>query len=132
MKTNSNMKPGRAGLMVVMGVLLATVVATAAGKRESSDLKFVVLKDANGKPVRNAAVVLHQVNHRGNQDKGGMELKTDAEGKTGIDGIPYGKVRVQVIAPGFQTFGQDYDINQPIQEITIKLQRPKEQYSIYK
>jgi len=114
-----------------MAMLLAAVMASA-GSRDSSDLKFLVVKNANGKPVRNAAVVLHQVNHHGHQERAGMELKTDAEGKTGIDGIPYGKVRVQVIAPGFQTFGEDYDIKQPVQEITIKLQRPKEQYSIYK
>lgn len=114
-----------------MGILLAAVLA-AAGSKASSDLKFLVLKDANGKPVRNAAIVLHQVDHRGRQEKAGMELKADADGKAGIGGIPYGKVRVQVIAPGFQTFGQDYDINQPTQEITIKLQRPQEQYSIYK
>jgi Carboxypeptidase regulatory-like domain len=126
------MKARRAGLVVVMGALLAAGVMAAAGAKASSDLKFLVLKDANGKPVRNAAIVLHQVDRRGHQERAGMELKTDNEGKTGIDGIPYGKVRIQVIAPGFQTFGQDYDINQPAQEITIKLQRPQEQYSIYK
>jgi len=41
------------------------------------------------------------------------------------------KLRVQVLAPGFQTFGEDYDINQPTMEITIKLKRPEGQYSIY-
>jgi hypothetical protein len=38
---------------------------------------------------------------------------------------------VQVIAPGFQTFGQDYTINQPEQEVVIRLKRPQGQYSIY-
>ena len=37
-----------------------------------------------------------------------MELKTDAEGKANFDGIPYGVLRVQVLAHGFQTFGEDY------------------------
>jgi hypothetical protein len=36
------------------------------------------------------------------------------------------------MSPGFQTFGQDYEIAEPNQEIVIKLERPKEQYSIYK
>jgi hypothetical protein len=60
-----------------------------------------------------------------------LELKTDSEGKASFDGVPYGKLRVQVLAPGFQTFGQDYEVNQPEMEITVKLKRPQEQYSIY-
>ena len=96
-----------------------------------SDLRFVVVKDYNGKPVRNAAVVLHPVNRKGRQSKGGLELKTDNDGKTNIDGIPYGPLRVQVLAPGFQTFGEDYQINKPELEITVKLKRPGGQYSSY-
>jgi len=34
--------------------------------------------------------------------------------------------------PGFQTYGEDFDINQPNLEITIKLQKPAGQVSIYK
>jgi len=96
-----------------------------------SDLRFVVVRDYNGKPVRNAAVVLHPVSKKGKQARGGLELKTDNEGRTNIDGIPYGPLRVQVLAPGFQTFGQDYEINKPELEITVKLKRPGEQYSVY-
>jgi hypothetical protein len=94
-----------------------------------SDLKFLVVKDYNGKPIRNAAVVLHPVTRKGKQAMGGMELKTDNDGKTNIEGIPYGPLRVQVLAPGFQTFGEDYQINKPNLEITVKLKRPKKQYS---
>jgi hypothetical protein len=60
-----------------------------------------------------------------------MELKTDPEGKSSFDGIPYGKLRVQVLAQGFQTYGEDFEVNQPKMEITIKLKRPQGQYSIY-
>src|SRR5208282_3063773 len=96
-----------------------------------SDLRFVVVRDYNGKPVRNAAVVLHPVTKKGKQSKGGLELKTNNEGRTSIDGIPYGPLRVQVLAPGFQTFGEDYQIDKPELEITVKLKRPGEQYSLY-
>jgi len=96
-----------------------------------AELRFLVVKDSNGKPVRNAGVVLHPVNPKGKQALGGMELKTDNDGKTNIDGIPYGPLRVQVLAPGFQTFGEDYEINKPEMEITVKLKRPKGQYSSY-
>jgi hypothetical protein len=58
-------------------------------------------------------------------------LKTNTEGKTSFDGVPYGPLRIQVLAQGFQTFGEDYDVNKPEMEITIKLKRPQGQYSIY-
>jgi len=96
-----------------------------------AQLRFVVVRDYNGKPVRNAAVVLHPVSRKGKQARGGMELKTDNDGRTNIDGIPYGPLRVQVLAQGFQTFGEDYEINKPELEITVKLKRPGGQYSVY-
>ncbi len=112
-------------------VLLTLVSAAALAEDPSSDLRFVVIKDYNGKPVRNASVILHPIRKDGKQDKGGLQLKTDAEGKTNFGGVPYGKLRIQVLAQGYQTFGQDYDISQPTTDITIKLKRPTEQYSIY-
>jgi hypothetical protein len=77
----------------------------------TSRLRFVVVRDSDGKPVRDAAVVLHPVKRKGKQAQGEMDLKTDAEGRTSVDGIPYGPLRVQVLAPHFQSFGEDYEIN---------------------
>jgi len=115
--------------------MLALTLPAFAGRNDDigpvATLNFVVLKDYNGKPVRNAAVVLHMVNEKGKQDRGGLELKTDADGKATYEGVPYGKLRIQVLAGGLQTFGNDYDINQPTMDITIKLKRPSGQYSIY-
>lgn len=104
----------------------------AVAEQKSASLQFMVVKDANGKPVRNAEIVLHPVDKNGHQKDEGLELKTHEDGKAAVNGIPYGKLRVQVIAPGFKTYGEDYEINQPNHEITIKLQKPSEQYSIYK
>jgi uncharacterized protein YceK len=119
----------------VIFILLSTCTSLIAGDKKDqgpqSSLGFVVLKDDNGKPVRNAAVILHFVGKHGKQGKAGFELKTDPDGKTHFDGIPYGTMRIQVIAPGFQTFGNDYAVNQPDQEITIRLKRPQGEYSIY-
>lgn len=121
--------------LAILVLLVISAVLTASGQNkpsgQASSLNFVVLKDDNGKPVRNAAVILHPVAEHGKQSRGGFELKTNAEGKTESDGIPYGMLRVQVIAHGFQTFGQDYTINQPEQEVVIRLKRPQGQYSIY-
>src|SRR5216684_5327067 len=118
----------------VMIVLAVGVIELALAQDDDgpmSDLRFVVVRDYNGKPVRNAAVVLHPVNRKGKQSRGGLELKTDGEGRTNIDGIPYGPLRIQVLAQGFQTFGEDYKIDKAEMEITVKLKRPGGQYSIY-
>ena len=97
----------------------------------ASSVRFVVVRDSDGKPVRNAAVVLHPVKRKGKQAQEEIELKTDADGRASVDGIPYGPLRVQVLAPHFQTFGEDYKIDKPALEITVKLKHPSGQYSIY-
>src|SRR5690348_9297403 len=87
----------------VLLALFATLCLARDKKKkkedESATLNFLVLKASNGKPVRNAAVVLHQLDERGRQAKGGYELKTDLDGKTSFEGAPYGKLRIQVLAP---------------------------------
>jgi hypothetical protein len=128
------MKMLRLLLVLLFSTFLILPPLLAKDKKDEgpqSSLSFVVLKDDNGNPIRNAAIVLHPVGEHGKQSKGGFELKTDSEGKTHFDGVPYGRLRIQVIAPGFQTFGNDYTINQAEQEITVRLKRPQDQYSIY-
>lgn len=94
-------------------------------------LSFIVVRDYNGKPVKNASVIMHPVNKKGKQERSGFQLKTNTEGKTSYNGVPYGALRVQVLAQGFQTYGEDFDVNKPEMEITIKLKRPQGQYSVY-
>jgi hypothetical protein len=112
-------------------VVLAMLLPAASAEDQSALLKFLVVRDYNGKPIRNASVVMHPVKKDGKQSRGGLQLKTDPEGKASFEGVPYGKLRVQVLATGFQTFGDDYDIDQPVEEITVKMKRPQGQYSIY-
>jgi hypothetical protein len=119
----------------LLGALLSMSAMVFGQKQDQQEptsyVYFSVVKEDNGKPVRNAAVIMHAVNEKGKQERGDMELKTDPEGKTSFDGIPYGTLRVQVIANGFQTFGEDYDVQKDKMEINIKLKRPQGQYSIY-
>jgi len=131
--------------LVLVCAMLLSLPAAAQNDKDKNDksknsdddlgpvaaLNFLVRRDAGGKPVVNAVVVLHEVNEKGQQAKGGVELKTDLEGKAGYEGVPYGKIRVQVLANGFQTFGADYDINQPAIQINVSLKRPQSQYSAY-
>ncbi|HEX3473295.1 MAG TPA: carboxypeptidase-like regulatory domain-containing protein [Silvibacterium sp.] len=96
----------------------------------TAKITVTVIKAANGKPIENAAVVFHPM--KGGKDEGNLELKTNEEGKASIDVIPIGDtVRLQVIANGFQTFGDDYEITTDSKDITVKMKHPDRQYSIY-
>ena len=125
------MLQARRGLVLVFLMTLA-VLPSAFSDDKVSHIEFLVVRGYNGKPVRNASVVLHPVNKDGKQSKNGTELKTDPDGKASLSYVPYGKIRIQAIAPGLQTYGSDIEINQPEHQITIKMNRPQEQYSIYK
>ena len=126
------MKTSRVPVIFLLAAfLLAPALAEKKPPIPLATVNFVVVRDENGKPVRNAAVVLHPVEDNGKQARGGIELKTDPDGKANYDGVPYGKMRIQVLASGFQTFGNDYDIGRPSLDIIIKLKRPDKQYSIY-
>jgi len=118
-------------LAIIVGSVFLPSFAREKDTGPVATLSFIVLKDPSGKPVRNAGVVMHLVGRHDKQERGGIELKTDAEGKCSFEGVPYGKLRVQVLAPGFQTYGEDYEVDQRTVEITIKLKRPNGQYSIY-
>lgn len=124
-------KPALAGALLIVCLL-----GTAAAQKDRDEgptavMDFLIVKEDNGKPIRNAAVIMHPVNARGEQSRGGLELKTDLDGKASFDDIPYGKLRVQVLASGFQTYGEDYDVNRAKMDLTIKLKRPQSQYSVY-
>lgn len=118
-------------MAIGLGLTLIGLTWAQDDEGPTASLRFVVVRDTDGKPVRNAEVVLHPVKRKGKQDKGEMDFKTDAEGKTSVGDIPYGPLRVQVLAPHFQTFGEDYEINKAEMEITVKLEHPGEQYSVY-
>lgn len=93
----------------------------------TSRIDVTILRNDDGKPIENAAVIFHLEG-----DKGNMELKTNEDGKTVIDVLPTGsKVLVQVIAKGFQTYGGDYNVDKTEMAIQVKLKRPGQQYSIY-
>ena len=94
-------------------------------------VEVTILRNGSGKPIENAAVIFHPM--LGDVDQGNMELKTNEDGKSVIDVLPLGAtVRLQIIAKGFQTYGQDYKVDKPQMAIEVRMKRPGEQYSIYK
>jgi len=110
--------------LIAIGVsVILCATAIAFGTKKSGSIQFLIINDSNGRPVKNAEIVVHPADKTGVQKEDGYELKTHDDGKAEINGIPYGKLRVQVIAPGYKTFGKDYDLGQPSMELTIKLQK---------
>ena len=98
----------------------------------TSKIEVTVVRDTTGKPIENASVVFHELDEHG-KDAGNMELKTNEDGKTVIDVIETGKtMRLQIIAKGFQTFGNDYKIDKAEVAFEVRMKRPGEQYSTYK
>ena len=55
----------------LIGLLVLAVALPGVGKKKKDDplatLNFVIVRDENGKPVRNAAVVMHPVDEDGRQ-----------------------------------------------------------------
>ena len=97
---------------------------------ETSHIEVLVLKDVNQKPIPNAAVVFHSI--KDGKDEGNLEIKTDSEGKAIIDVIPTGStVDVQVIADGYATFANTYDVKESNRAIEIRMIRPRAQVSTY-
>ncbi|HEY4046228.1 MAG TPA: hypothetical protein VGM27_05105 [Acidobacteriaceae bacterium] len=96
----------------------------------TSQIKVTVLRGTTSKPIANAAVVFHPI--KNGKDTGALELKSDEDGVVKIDVIPIGDtVRLQVIADGWQTYGEDYKIETDRKEIVVKMKRPGSQYSLY-
>ncbi len=123
-------------LAVVLGMVFAAHAQEQGRGRKykppppTCKITVTVVRGYNGKPLENASVVFHPLEN--GKDKGNLELKTNEDGKVTIDVIPVGDgLRLQVLAPGFQTYGNDYELPNDTKEIEVKLQRPQKQYSIY-
>jgi len=93
-------------------------------------LTIVVTGGEEKKPVDSASVYVRYVEeHKHGKDKKiEMNLKTNQEGVCHVPVIPPGKFVVQVIAEGWKTYGEYYDLNQSEQTIHITLVRPPKWY----
>ena len=97
---------------------------------ETSHLEVLVLRASSGKVIENAGVIFHPT--KDGNDEGNLEVKSGVDGKAFIDIIPTGSVvQVQVIAGGFSTYSGTITLDSPSRQLTIRMKRPQEQYSVY-
>jgi hypothetical protein len=108
----------------------ADVKAKADSDAKDARLTIVVTGGEDKKPIDSASVYVRYVEeHKHGKDKKiEMNLKTNQSGVCHVPVIPPGKFVVQVIADGWKTYGEYYDVSQTEQTININLARPPKWY----
>ena len=96
----------------------------------------IEVTNTEGKPVDRASVIVrfvkgHSVVKLGKSIKTTWEMKTNQEGRVTIPPIPQGTILVQVIAQNYQTFGDNFDVDDAEKTLTVKLNPPQKQYSVH-
>jgi hypothetical protein len=76
-------------------------------------------------------VILRSLHKDGSPERDAYELKSSSRGRVVMPDLPCGGLRVQVIAHGMRTFGEDFQINPSGKEIVVRLKPPVGQLSAY-
>ena len=99
-------------------------------------IRVEVRKATNDKPVDRASVVVKFVEGRsvvklGKKIMTSYQMRTNQDGVASMPAIPQGKIQIQVIAKGFQTYGQIIEIGEEEKTVEVKLNDPQPQYSVH-
>ena len=127
-----SMKTRREALM--SSAALASLFAMpAVAATPMTTLRIEVSSDT-GRPLDRASVIVRFVKGRSIVKLGKnvithWEMRTNSEGWVKIPSIPQGAIRIQVIAHGYQTFGQIYDVAEEERTIQVKVNVPQKQFS---
>jgi len=113
-------------------LLVALALPFWASAADLTKLKVVVTTQS-GRPVDRADVIVRfggrSVIKLGKMVRTTWEMRSSQEGVAEIPDMPKGKIRIQVIAKGYQTFGDTFDVAEDERTIEIKLNPPQPQYS---
>jgi Carboxypeptidase regulatory-like domain len=117
-------------------ILPALLVWAAAAIAAPMTKINISVKSQGGHPVDRASVVVrfvqgHSIVKLGKAVRTTFELRTNQDGEAKIPSIPQGKILVQVIAKGYQTFGQTFDVAEDEKTLDITLNPPQQQYSAH-
>jgi hypothetical protein len=117
--------------LMIAGLILIAVSILAAAEMTTLTVE---VKTPSGNPVDRASVIVKFVKGRAKAKLGKKILKTwetrtNQEGLAKIPPIPQGTIQVQVIAKGYQTFGQIFEIDEEQKTVQVKLNPPQDQYS---
>lgn len=113
--------------LALLGLLAARPLLQPAGAADQKTRLVVqVLTDETKKPIASAHVVVRVKNQ-----KDALEAQTNKRGELIFEDLPRGPVKIQVIARGYQTFGNNFELTQPEQTVSIQLKPPAKQVSAY-
>jgi hypothetical protein len=95
----------------------------------------IEVKTLAGKPIERASVIVRFLGGRsaaklGRKTRTTYETRSNQEGVVRIPQIPKGKIRIQISAKGYQTFGQDFQVEEDERTLEIKMNPPQPQYSV--
>jgi len=98
----------------------------AGEKNPTTRVRIELTAGDNNKPLADASVyVRFPANPKAPNGKLiELNLKTNQQGVAESPEIPQGKVLIQVIAPGWKTYGEWFDVKQQEQTIPVHLVRP--------
>jgi hypothetical protein len=100
-----------------------------SGKPVLLTIHIEVTAGENEKPVEAASVYVRFAESPKKPDRlSEMNVKTSQEGKVRIPLVPKGKILIQVIAPGWKTFGKWFDLTDDEQVFKIHLDKPPKWY----
>ena len=96
----------------------------------------IQVKSKSGKPVDHASVIVkfvkgHSLVKLGKKIRTEWELQTNEDGIAKIPPIPQGTILIQIIAKNYQTFGNNFDVDEPQKTLEITLNPPQPQYSAH-
>ena len=96
----------------------------------------IQVKNDSGKAVEDASVVVrfvkgHSALKLGKGIRREWELHTNQEGIAKIPPIPQGTILIQVIAKNYQTYGENFDVDEEEKTLDITLSRPQPQYTAH-
>ena len=99
-------------------------------------IRVEVRKAVNDKPVDRASVIVRFVEGRsvvklGKKIMTSYQMRTNQDGVATMPPIPQGKIQIQVIAKGMQTFGEIIEIGEEEKTVEVKLKDPQPQYSVH-
>src|ERR1700704_373277 len=121
--------------MLSRRVLLIALVVSALPPLTAAPMTKlrIEVRNAEDKPVDRASVIVQFVEGRsivklGKKIQTRWELKTNQEGVAKIPTIPQGKIRIQVYAKQYQTFGEVFDVDEEEKTLRVKLNPPQPQY----
>lgn len=96
----------------------------------TSRLRVEVTGGDKSTPVDMASVYVKFTNKRAlaKDEKVEMDVKTNRDGIALVPSVPHGKIVLQVVAPGWKPFGENFELSRDEEVLKIHLDRPPKWY----